>query len=397
MQAPVLSLEGLNTSNDPDNIFEGIRDTVQGLTKKYDRAYWLDCAKQSRFTDEAWQAMCDAGLLGLSIPEKYGGMGESLTGMILVQDLLSQAGTPNLMMVVTGLTRVPLVKHGTPEQIERYVVPTLSGEKRICFAITEPDAGTNTFKIKTHAEETADGWVLNGQKVFISCAEDADLMMVVARTRAAKEGEARKDGLSIFMVDSNAPGIEKQLLNISVAGPDRQYMIFFDDVKVDRDALIGPEGEGIDCLFDALNPERLLVAAMSVGLGDFALNKTADYVRTRAPFGKPIGSYQGVQHPMARAKARIDGSRITMYEACRIFDAGGDAGRAANTAKLLASEAAVDACDAAIQFHGGYGFDADYDVITLWPFARLLKVAPVNNEMLLNYIGQHVLGLPKSY
>ncbi|HEX9841914.1 MAG TPA: acyl-CoA dehydrogenase family protein [bacterium] len=397
MLSPTQAVEGLDAGSGQESIFKDIRDTVLGITRKYDRAYWLQCAKEGRFTDESWQALCDAGLMGLSIPEQYGGMGESLTGLIMVQDLLSRAGTPNLLLVVTGLARVPLVKHGTPEQVERYVVPTITGKKRICFAITEPDAGTNTFRIKTHAKQTRDGWELNGQKVFISCAEDADYILVVARTRPAEEGEARKQGISLFMVDARAQGIEKQKLNINVAGPDRQYMVFFDNVKLDKDSLIGPEGEGLRCLFDGLNPERLLTAACSVGIGDYALAKTVQYVNGRAPFGQPLGAYQGVQHPMARAKARIDGARITMYEACRTFDAGGDAGRASNTAKLLASEAAVEACDAAIQFHGGYGFDADYDVITLWPFARLLKVAPVNNEIILNFIGQHVLGMPKSY
>lgn len=397
MPSPVAVIEGAMGASVEDNLYKDIRDTVAGITKKYGREYWLSCQQEGRFTDEQWQAMCDAGLLGLSIPEKFGGMGESLTGLIMLQDLLARAGTPNLLMIVTGLTRVSLVRHGTPEQIERYVVPTLSGKKRICFAITEPDAGTNTFKITTNAKAGKDGWVLNGQKVFISCAEDADLMMVVARTRSAGEGEARKEGISLFMVDANAKGITKQRLNISAAGPDKQYQIFFDDVHVDKDALIGPEGNGLNCLFDGLNPERLLTAATAVGIGDYALLKTAEYVKTRAPFGKPIGSYQGVQHPMARAKARIDGARIVMYQACEVFDTGGDAGRAANTAKFLGSEAAVEACDAAIQFHGGYGFDKDYDVIDLWPYARLLRVAPVNNEIVLNHIAQHVLGLPKSY
>ncbi len=397
MEPMIQSMDMMADSLGQDEMRGHVRETVAGLTKKFPREYWLKCCREEVFIEEMWQAMGELGLLGLGVPEEQGGTGGGLTSLVYMTDLMSQAGVPTLMLIVTGFSRVPLIKLGTQAQIEKYVTPSVSGKVKIGFAITEPDAGTNSFKITTHAEKSNGGWVLNGQKTFISGADHADYMLLVARTRPYQPGKARSDGISLFMVDMKAKGIAMTPLNISIMTPEKQFTIFFDDVRLDEDALVGPEGEGITGLFDALNPERLLASAISVGIGDFALSRTVEYVRQRAPFGKPIGSYQAVQHPLARAKARIEAARTMMYQAARFFDSGGKAGTAANMVKLLASEAAVEACDAAIQFHGGNGFDADYDIITIWPLARLLRVAPINNEMVLNYISERVLGLPKSY
>ena len=374
-----------------------VAETMAGLTRSFDRAYFLDCWRAHRFEDELWLKMGELGLHGVGVPEAQGGMGGGLTEMVLIMDLLSQAGLPSFLYALTCFSRTPIVRHGTPQQIERFLQPTLSGKQKICFAITEPDAGTNTYRITTRAERHNGGWRINGQKVFISAADHADLMMVVARTRPYTPGENRKDGISVFVIDAKHPGVELKPLNIELYSPEKQFQVFLTDVDVDDGALIGPEGQGLETLFDALNPERLLISAICVGLGDYALGKTVDYVNQRAPFGKPIGSYQGVQHGMARAKAHIDAARLMAYHAAHVFDGGGRAGAAANMAKLLASEAGTEAVDASIQYHGGYGFDADYDIITLWPMVRLCKTAPLNNEMVLNYIGEHVLQLPKSY
>ena len=376
---------------------EAVRQTAREIAERYNREYWLKCAREGRFTDEMWQAMCDAGLVGLSVPEEYGGSGGGVTELVALMETLAENGVAPLFLVVTGLTRVPIIKYGTPEQIERYVKPTITGEKKICFAITEPNAGTNTFKIQTVARETEDGWVLNGQKVFISGANEADYMMVVTRTKPLNEVQDRRQGLSIFIIDPKSPGVEMHKLNIDLTAPEKQFQVFFNDVKIPKDALLGNEGEGIRYLFDGLNPERLLGAASSIGTGEFALRRAVEYAKQRAPFGQPIGSYQGIQHPMARAKAHLDAARLMMYHAAEKFDSGDKAGAEANMAKLLASEAAIEAVDIALQAHGGNGFDEDYDIITLWPGARLGAVAPINNQMILNYIGEHVLGLPKSY
>ena len=375
---------------------DDVREAAKGITSKYTREYWLDCARSGRFTDEMWQSMGDLGLLGLGIPEEYGGSGGGFSQVVALMEVLAQAGTPPLYLVITGLARVPIVKYGTDSQIRKYVTPTVTGEKKLCFAITEPEAGTNSFVMKTSARKIDGGWVLSGQKVFISGANEADLMLVVARTSPYEKG-SRKSGLSLFVIDAKSSAIEKHRLNIAITAPETQWMVSFNDVELSDDALIGEADMGANYLFDALNPERMIVAAMSLGIGDYALKRTVEFINMRAPFGKPIGSYQGVQHPLARAKANLEGARHALYYAAAQFDAGLDSGPSANIAKYLASEAGVEATDAAIQFHGGNGFDTDYDIITLWPLARLLKVGPINNEMMLNYIGEHVLGLPKSY
>lgn len=397
MDTVTQALEALSDGNGSGQLAKDVRETMSGVTSQFGRDYLLDCWRENRFVTELWDKLGELGLLGVGVPEKWGGMGGGLAEMVLIMDLLSQAGTPPFLYALTCFSREPILRHGTPEQIEQFVVPTASGAAKICFAITESDAGTNSFRITTRAERTGSGWVLNGNKVFISGADHAELMMVIARTRPYKEGAERKEGLSVFVIDAKAPGVELSPLNIEMYLPERQFQVNFNDVEMPHHALIGPEGEGLATLFDALNPERLLISAISVGLGDFAIAKTVAYVQQRAPFGKPIGSYQGVQHPLARAKAHVDAARLMAYCAARTFDAGGKAGPSANMAKLLASEAGIEAVDAAIQFHGGYGFDEDYDIITLWPLVRLFKTAPLNNEMILNYIGEHVLHLPKSY
>ena len=265
----------------------------------------------------------------------------------------------------------------------------------MCFGVTEPNAGTNTFRLQTTATKNDSGWQVNGSKVFITGAKDSTSMLLIARTSAFDPAKPR-GGLSLFILDSHTPGIEYQRLNIDVLG-ESQYLVFFKDVQLPQDALIGDEGKGMKYLFDGLNTERLVLASMAVGLGNRALDKAVAYAKERAPFGTPIGSYQGLQHPMARAKAHLEASRLVMLEAARTFDRGEDAGPLSNMAKLLTSEACDEAVDIALQAHGGYGFDQDYDVVTLWPFARLMRVAPVNNEMILNYIAERVLGLPRSY
>ncbi|MBI3991888.1 MAG: acyl-CoA/acyl-ACP dehydrogenase [Candidatus Lambdaproteobacteria bacterium] len=390
-------MAALAGSPEQSELARHVADTMAALTKIYDRGYFLTCWREQRFEAELWSRMGELGLFSVGVPEEQGGMGGGLAGMVQVLDGLSSAGLPTMLYSLTCFSRTPILRHGTPEQIERFVKPTMSGEKKIAFAITEPDAGTNTFRIATKATPHKGGWRLNGAKVFTSAANHAELMMVIARTRPYTPGASRREGISVFVIDTNHPGVQMTPLNIELYSPEQQFQVFFNDVDVGPEALIGPEGQGMETMFDALNPERLLSAVLCIGVGDFALAKTIDYVKQRAPFGRPIGAYQGVQHPMARAKAHLDAARLMTYYSAHAFDAGGNVAATANMAKYLGAQASVEAVDAAIQFHGGYGFDADYDVITLWPIVRLFKVAPLNDEMILNYIGEHVLGLPKSY
>lgn len=375
-----------------------IQEATRGVTAQYPRSYILQCIKEDRFPQELWQALGKFGLLGLSVPEEHGGSGGGVLEITALNEALALAGVPTLFLVVTGLARVPIIRNGTREQIAKYVAPTCTGEKKMCFAITEPNAGTNSFAMTTLAMPNAGGgWTLNGQKVFISGARDADTMMVVARTTRAGEVKHRTEGMSLFVLDMKTRGITLQQLNIQVETAERQYMVFFDNVQLPADAVIGEPGKGAKLMFEGLNSERLLAAGAALGLGDYALAKAVAYARDRKPFGKSIGSYQALQHRMALAKAELEAARLMTYDAADRFDSGEDAGAHANMAKLLASRAAVAAVEAALQTHGGYAFDRDYDIVTLWPMIRLLEIAPINNEMLLNYVGEHVLGLPKSY
>jgi acyl-CoA dehydrogenase len=389
---------GTLLSTEINEVRDTIREVVDGIARKYDREFWLRCSKEERFPDELWDAMATQGILGLGVPEEYGGSGGGILEEVAAMEAMSSHGIPIALYLLTAFAREAILRHGSDEQKARFVAPTVTGDERICFAITEPNAGTNSFKIETTATRTDSGsYRLNGSKIFISAADASHRMLVVARTTRASQVEDRRRGMSLFVVDLPSKGLELQAQDIGLVMPDRQFTVFFDDVEVPAENLIGEEGEGFRYLFSALNPERVLVSAWAIGLGDFALAKAVAYAKERAPFGVPIGSYQALQHPLARSQVSLDAARLMMFTAAKIFDDGGDAGYYANAAKLLASEAATNTCDAAIQTFGGYAFTAEYDVATIWPVARLLRIAPVNNEMILNYIGEHVLKLPKSY
>lgn len=395
---------GMKTSIESERVDEPltarvrtVQEATRAISETFPRSYILDCIKEDRFPEEMWRAMGEYGLLGLSVPEKHGGSGGGVVEIVALGEALALGGVPTLFLVVTGLSRVPIIRHGTPAQIAKFVTPTCDGSVKLCFAITEPNAGTNSFDMSTFAARDGEGWVLNGQKVFISGARDADFMLVIARTQKPSEVKHRTEGMSLFVIDMKSPGIQLQTLNIQVETAERQYLVFFDNVRLPADALIGEAGKGAKLMFEGLNSERLLAASAALGLADYVLKKAVAYSLDRKPFGKPIGSYQALQHRMALAKAELEAARLMTYSAAERFDAGEDAGAHANMAKLLASRAAREAMDAAIQTHGGYAFDRDYDIITLWPMIRLMEIAPINNEMLLNYIGEHVLGLPKSY
>lgn len=377
---------------------DSIRQACEGVTRRIDRKYLAECGRKNEFPGKLWEAMIKAGLLQLGISEEYGGMGGGLTELAYAMDTLSQAGLMPVIMVPNGLARIPILKHGTESQKKKYLPPTTTGEKIFCFCITEPNAGTNTFKIETKAIRQPNGdYLLNGQKLFITSFDVADQALVVARTTLFKEVKNRREGLSLFIVDTKAEGVESHRQDIGLYLAEKQFSVFFEDVVVPKENLIGEEGQGIRYLFDGLNPERLLAVAGQVGSADFVIKKAVEYANVRAPFDKPIGSYQAIQHPLAHAKASVEATRLMLYEACRKFDSGGDAGVPASYAKLLASEALSEASDIAMQAHGGYAFDVEYDVLPFYLLARASRVGPVNNEMMLNFIGEHVLGLPKSY
>lgn len=371
-----------------------VREAVNGVTAQWGRPYWRECAAKGRRPAEFMHAMATAGLLGLGVPEELGGSGGGITELVALGEALGLAGVPLSGYVVVPLfSRVPIVKYGTPEQLELAVNPTLTGDPSIAFAFTEPDSGTNTFAMRTKAERTEKGWLINGQKTYISGAEESTSMLVAARTGPV-DGRAK---LTLFVMPTDTPGVSMTRLSIRVNEPEAQYAVFFDDVAVPDSAVLGEPEMGARYLFEGLNPERLVAAAATIGLGEFALAKGVEYARRRAPFGVPIGSYQAVAHPMARAKVGLEAARLFTHKGAAVCDAGGDAGALSNMAKLLASESAWAAADATMQALGGAAFDSENEVLQLLPSLRLTRIAPINNEMILNYVSSTILGLPRSY
>jgi len=386
------------TEAEAEELIADVRAAVAGVTAKWDRAYYLKCYRDAVAPTEMYAAMAEQGLFALGVPEAMGGAGGGLIATAAAMEAMSAAGTPPMLFSLTSFARQAILRHGTPEQIAEHIALTLTAERTFCFAITEPDAGTNSFNMKTLARRQDDGnFVLNGQKVFISGADQADYIMVVARTKTLAEVTRKTDGISVFVLPRETPGVSMTQLDIDWKAPERQFTVWFDDVVLGPEALVGAEGGGMAAMFDSLNAERVVIAAWTLGLGDFVLDKAVEYAKTRAPWGAPIGTYQSVAHPLARAKAQLEAARVMTYRAAAAFDRGQDAAADANIAKLLASEASYAAVDAAIQVHGGSGFDESTDVITMYPMIRVLRVAPLNNEMILNYIGSNLLGLPRGY
>lgn len=382
---------------DHEQIRNDVREAVQGVTAVVSRREFVRRSSTGEGLDDLWQAMADQGILGLGVPEELGGSGAGITAPVAAMEALSESGIPPVLFLLTAFAREAIIRHGSDQQKERYVAPTTTGKVRLCFAITEADAGTNSFAMKTFARQDGEQYILRGEKVFISGANEATHAMIVARTTRLADAPDKRFGLSLFVVPIGTPGLTMTKMRIDLHSPEHQYVLHLDDVAVPAADLIGVRDEGLRALFDALNPERLLVSAWAIGLGAHVLQRGVDYARDRSPFGTSIGAYQAVQHPLARAHAHLDAARLVAYTACQQFDAGRDASAYANMAKLLASESADAAADAVMQTFGGSAFDQESDIVTLWPMIRLLRIAPVNNEMVLNYIAERLLRLPKSY
>ena len=376
-----------------------IRETVATIANRYGRAYMQRCSEEERPPVELWDELAAAGYLGVNIPAEYDGGGLGMTALAAVGEELAFAGTPLLLILVSpAIAGSVLARHGSPEQRERWLRGIGRGDLRMAFAITEPDAGTNTHNLAMQATRTdAGGWRLRGTKVFISGVEMAHALFVVARTgeRDATTGYGR---LSLFIVDVDAPGLERTVIPTATRGADRQWQLFFDDVEVPGDRLVGNEGEGLRLVFDGLNPERIMTAVQCTGIGRQALDKASAYARERVVWDAPIGSHQGVSHPLAEAKIELELARTMTRKACALYDAAAKgAGEASNMAKFAAAEAGVKCVDRAIQAHGGNGVALEYGLAELWWGVRTAKIAPVSREMILNYVAEHSLRLPRSY
>jgi len=369
------------------------------LAKTYDRAYWMEHAERRAFPEAMYRQIAADGFVGTMVPEQYGGAGLGMLEMALFQEGLSNQGVPLLSLVVGATMTLSLLSsNGTEAQKREFLPAACAGDIRFCFAITEPDAGTNTIRATTVATPQPGGrFKLNGRKTYITDAKESDYALVVTRTTPHTEVKRKTDGFTLFIVDTKAKGIEMHPIPVSIALPEVQYQVFFDDVDLGPENVLGEVGKGFDILFDTLNPERILVAAIGAGVGRFALEKAVAYASERVVFNGPIGAYQALQHPLAKARTEVELASLMMRKAAWLFDRGQPCGAESNMAKLAGSEAAIHAVDASLQCFGGNGFTKEYGIFDLYPMVRLFKTAPLNNEMVLNYIGEHVMGLPRSY
>jgi alkylation response protein AidB-like acyl-CoA dehydrogenase len=374
-----------------------LRREVAKLAKTYGREYFTRCARNGEKTTELWLAIGKAGYLGINIAEEYGGGGGGIGDVAAVCEELAAQGCPLLMMVVSpAICGTVISRFGTDAQKQKWLPGICDGTETMAFAITEPDAGTNSHNITTTARRDGDEWVLKGQKIYISGMDESKFVLVVSRAEDAKTGKLKP---CLFVVPTDAPGLSFTPIPMEIVSPELQFQVFIDDVRLPADALVGDEDAGMVQLFAGLNPERIMAASFSTGLGRFALDRATEYVKTREVFGAPIGSHQGIAHPLAQSKIEIELARLMTQKASALYEAGDDlaAGEAANMAKYAAAEAACDAADRAVQSHGGNGITQEYGVAGLLVAARAGRIAPVSREMILNFIGMHSLGLPKSY
>ncbi len=376
-----------------------LRATVSRIAAKFGGSYYAARAQAGRSCDELWQALAEAGFIGVNIPAEYGGGGGGITELAIVCEETAAQGCPLLLLLVSSaISGEVLARYGTDEQRGRWLPGIADGTGKVVFAITEPDAGSNTHRLATTARLDGQGWVLTGTKYYISGVDEAAAILVAARVEApGSAAEDHSGELALFLLPADAPGLTARHLPVDAMLPERQFTLHFDDIRLGPDALVGGDLGGLAQVFHGLNPERITAAAVCVGIGRYALNKAAGYARTRTVWDAPIGSHQGVAHPLARAKIEIELAALMTGKAAWQHDHGQPAGEAANMAKYAAAEAAIAAVDQAIQTHGGNGLSSEYGLVPLWGLARLLRIAPVNREMVLNYVAQHSLGLPRSY
>lgn len=385
-----------------------VLDTTRSLLRRLEplrEEHFRLLYEEQRFPEDLWHETGRAGIFGALIPEEYGGTGLGLLAMTLALEVFAEEGLPNTLALLATMDTMAILRGGTDEQKRHWLPQIADGSLKLAFAVTEPDSGTNTFAIRTLARREGSVYRLSGQKAWITAADIADYILVVARTMSAEEAQRRglpkPHGLGLFLVDAKAPNLTLQPMDTMGIEGFQQFFLFFDGVEVPIEQRIGEEHMGAQALFAALNPERILAGAFGVGMSAFALRRAAAYAKERRIFGDtPIAAYQGVQHPLARAKIHQEAARLMTYRAAAAFDRGlppAEVGLLANMAKYLASEVAVESVDHAIQTLGGSGFVKEHKLISMWAPARLMKTVPINNEMILNYVAENALGLPRSY
>jgi alkylation response protein AidB-like acyl-CoA dehydrogenase len=376
---------------------QALRAAAAELGRRYGYAYYTKQAREGGRLTELWQEAGKLGFLGVNLPEEYGGGGAGMYELAIVLEELAAAGCGLLMMVVSpAICGTIISRYGTPEQ-ERYWLPRLaSGSAIMAFGITEPDAGSNSHRLSTVATRDGDTWVLTGRKVFISGVDEAEAVLIVGRTADAKTGKLQP---ALFVVPTDTAGFSYQPLEMDIVMPERQYLLFLDDVRLPATALIGEESAALQQLFAGLNPERIMASAMAVGSARYALDRAVSYAKERVVWNAPIGAHQGLAHPLAQVKIELELARLMMQKAAALYDAGDDmaAGEAANMAKYAAAEAGVRTVDQAIQTLGGSSMTREFGLAAMLANVRTTRIAPVSREMILNFVAQYSLGLPKSY
>ncbi|EYT65426.1 acyl-CoA dehydrogenase [Dietzia sp. UCD-THP] len=374
-----------------------LRKVAFDLGSRYGMEYMREKSDAGETTDELWTEAGKLGLLGVNLPEEYGGGGAGMTELAMVEEELSAAGAGLLMMVVSPAINGTIIsRFGTEEQKKRWLPGLASGEIITSFAITEPDAGSNSHAITTTARRDGADFLLSGQKTYISGVDQADAILVVARLEGATSGKLQP---ALFMVPTDAPGLERTHIPTEVRTPERQFQLYFDDVRLPADALIGDGDTALLMLFAGLNPERIMASGMAIGSARYAMDKATTYANERSVWKSPIGAHQGIAHPLAQCKIELELARLMMRKAAALVDAGLDdlAGEAANMAKYASGEVSARTVDQAIQTLGGNGLSVEYGLAGMLAASRLPRIAPVSREMILNYVAQHSLGLPRSY
>ena len=379
--------------------FTEYREAVRTLCARFDNRYWQDVATRGDYPEAFVRALTEAGWLSVLIPTEYGGGGLGVTEASVILEEINRSGANSgachAQMYIMGT----LLRHGSAEQKREYLPRIASGALRLqSFGVTEPTAGTDTTKLTTFAERRGDRYVINGQKIWISRVQHSDLMLLLARTTPLKDVKKKSEGLSVFLIEltgAAAHGLTVRAIANMVGHETNE--VFFEDFEVPRSALIGEEGKGFRYILDGMNAERILIAAECIGDGYWFVDRARKYANERIVFDRPIGQNQGIQFPLAKAYSHVRAADLMRYEAARLFDAGESCGAEANMAKLLAADASWEAANECLQTHGGLGFAAEYDVERKFRETRLYQVAPVSTNLILSYIGEHVLGLPRSF
>lgn len=383
---------------DPE-LIEALRQTVRALCRDFPPAYWRGLDREKAYPTAFVAAMTQAGLLGVMIPEDYGGGGLGLTAAAAILEEVHASGGNAAALHAQMYTMGTVLRHGSQTQKETWLPRIADGSIRLqAFGVTEPTAGTDTTSISTFARREGDTYVINGQKVWTSRAEHSDLMVLLARTTPKAQVARKADGLSVFLVDMRAARDNGMTIKpIATMLNHATTEIFFDNLVIPADSLIGQEGQGFRYILDGMNAERILIGAECLGDAAWLIGKARDYASSRVVFGRPIGQNQGVQFPIARAYAQAHAARLTIYDAAARYDAGQPCGEQANIGKMLASEASWAAADMCLQTHGGFGFAEEYDIERKFRETRLYQVAPISTNLILAYVAEHVLGLPRSY